>query len=101
MTKNSLEAFSDGIIAIIITITILLIDLPEGDDLASLLHIFRLFAIWCDTSLYLVVPWALPKPARGLHPLGPCPLAGEAGKQQSLFPAARVIRVASARAFAA
>ena len=32
MTKGRLEAFSDGVIAIIITITILLIDLPEGDE---------------------------------------------------------------------
>ena len=42
MTKGRLEAFSDGVIAIIITITILLIDLPEGDewtDLAKLLPI--------------------------------------------------------------
>ncbi|MBR5430306.1 MAG: DUF1211 domain-containing protein [Firmicutes bacterium] len=36
MTKGRLEAFSDGVIAIIITITILLIDLPEADDLTSL-----------------------------------------------------------------
>ena len=33
MTKGRLEAFSDGVIAIIITITILEIGLPEGDDL--------------------------------------------------------------------
>lgn len=32
MTKGRLEAFSDGVIAIIITITILLIDLPEGTN---------------------------------------------------------------------
>ncbi|MBQ1378534.1 MAG: DUF1211 domain-containing protein, partial [Erysipelotrichaceae bacterium] len=31
MDKGRLEAFSDGVIAIIITITALLIDLPEGD----------------------------------------------------------------------
>ena len=36
MTKGRLEAFSDGVIAIIITITILLIDLPEGNDLPAL-----------------------------------------------------------------
>ncbi len=32
MTKGWLEAFSDGVIAIIITVTIWVIDLPEGDD---------------------------------------------------------------------
>ena len=36
MTKGRLEAFSDWVIAIIITITILLIDLPEGNDLPAL-----------------------------------------------------------------
>ena len=39
MTKGRLEAFSDGVIAIIITITILLIDLPKGDDLSSLMAV--------------------------------------------------------------
>ena len=42
MTKGRLEAFSDGVIAIIITITILLIDLPEGSewrDLAAIMPI--------------------------------------------------------------
>jgi len=34
MTKGRLEAFSDGVIAIIIAITILIIHLPEGSDKA-------------------------------------------------------------------
>ncbi|MBQ9009188.1 MAG: DUF1211 domain-containing protein [Clostridia bacterium] len=38
MTKGRLEAFSDGVIAIIITITILLIDLPEGNEWPDLVH---------------------------------------------------------------
>ncbi|MBR1741129.1 MAG: hypothetical protein IJ733_04525, partial [Lachnospiraceae bacterium] len=46
----------------------------------------RLFAVWCESLLHFVVSWALPKPAMGMHPLDPCPLAGEAGKQQMLFP---------------
>ena len=33
MAKGRLDAFSDGVIAIIITITILIIDLPEGNDM--------------------------------------------------------------------
>ncbi|MBR6723925.1 MAG: DUF1211 domain-containing protein, partial [Erysipelotrichaceae bacterium] len=37
--KGRLEAFSDGVIAIIITITALLIDLPEGDGWSDLLKI--------------------------------------------------------------
>jgi hypothetical protein len=37
MTSERLEAFSDGVIAIIITITILIIDLPDGNDMAVLM----------------------------------------------------------------
>ena len=46
MTKGRLEAFSDGVIAIIITITILIIDLPEGNDMAALMGVMPL-AICC------------------------------------------------------
>ena len=37
MTKGRLEAFSDGVIAIIITIMVLELKVPHGTDLASLL----------------------------------------------------------------
>ena len=73
----------------------------SGNGVDNKNHKLWLFAVWCETPLHLVVSWALPKPARGMHPLDPCPLAGEAGKQQSLFPVTRVIRVAASRAFAA
>ena len=36
MTKNRLEAFSDGVIAIIITIMVLELRVPHGEDLATL-----------------------------------------------------------------
>ena len=39
MTKGRLEAFSDGVIAIIITITVLVIDLPAGDEWKDLMAI--------------------------------------------------------------
>ena len=42
MTKGRLEAFSDGVIAIIITITILEIGLPEGNDIHALITILPL-----------------------------------------------------------
>ena len=42
MTKGRLEAFSDGVIAIIITITILEIGLPNGNDMRALLEIMPL-----------------------------------------------------------
>jgi uncharacterized membrane protein len=34
MTKNRMEAFSDGVIAIIITIMVLELRVPHGSDLA-------------------------------------------------------------------
>lgn len=36
MGKNRLEAFSDGVIAIMITIMVLEMKVPHGDDLAAL-----------------------------------------------------------------
>ena len=36
MSSNRLEAFSDGVIAIIITIMVLELKLPHGTDLAAL-----------------------------------------------------------------
>ena len=53
MTKGRLEAFSDGVIAIIITITILEIGLPEGDDLHALITILPLAA--CYLISFIVV----------------------------------------------
>ncbi|MEU8608297.1 TMEM175 family protein [Actinoplanes sp. NPDC048791] len=38
MTTNRLEAFSDGVLAIIITIMVLELKVPENHDLAGLLH---------------------------------------------------------------
>jgi uncharacterized membrane protein len=36
MNKNRLEAFSDGVLAIIITIMVLELKAPHGDDFAAL-----------------------------------------------------------------
>jgi uncharacterized membrane protein len=36
MEKNRLEAFSDGVLAIIITIMVLELKVPQGSDLATL-----------------------------------------------------------------
>jgi len=36
MTTNRLEAFSDGVLAIILTIMVLELKIPVGDDLNSL-----------------------------------------------------------------
>jgi uncharacterized membrane protein len=42
LDKGRLEAFSDGVIAILITITIMVLELkvPDGDDLAALIPLW-------------------------------------------------------------
>ena len=58
MTKGRLEAFSDGVIAIIITITILEIGLPEGDDLHALIAILPLAACYLISFIVVGTNWA-------------------------------------------
>ena len=43
MTKNRLEAFSDGVLAIIITIMVLELKVPHGHDLDALLPLVPIF----------------------------------------------------------
>ncbi len=43
MTKNRLEAFSDGVLAIILTIMVLEMKVPRGTDLEALKPIFLFF----------------------------------------------------------
>ncbi|MBQ8955198.1 MAG: DUF1211 domain-containing protein [Clostridia bacterium] len=57
MTKGRLEAFSDGVIAIIITITILLIDLPDGNDIQALMGIMPLVACYLISFILVGVNW--------------------------------------------
>lgn len=58
MTKGRLEAFSDGVIAIIITITILLIDLPDGDDMNALMGILPLVLCYLISFIMVGTNWA-------------------------------------------
>jgi hypothetical protein len=44
MQTNRLEAFSDGVLAIIITIMMLELKVPRGVDLAALLPVLPVFA---------------------------------------------------------
>ena len=57
MTKGRLEAFSDGVIAIIITITILLIDLPNGNDWPDLLAILPLVCCYLISFILVGTNW--------------------------------------------
>jgi uncharacterized membrane protein len=43
MTKNRLEAFSDGVLAIIITIMVLELKVPHGSELNNLLPLLPFF----------------------------------------------------------
>ena len=57
MKKGRLEAFSDGVIAIIITITILLIDLPEGDEWKDLVKILPIAGSYLISFIIVGTNW--------------------------------------------
>ena len=58
MTKGRLEAFSDGVIAIIITITILEIGLPDGNDMPALIATLPLVACYLISFIMVGTNWA-------------------------------------------
>ena len=68
MTKGRLEAFSDGIIAIIITITILLIDLPEGNEWADLMAIMPLIGCYLISFILVGTNWVQSSSLASGHP---------------------------------
>jgi uncharacterized membrane protein len=57
MTKGRLEAFSDGVIAIIITIMVLELKVPKGYDLQSLKPLFPVFVSYVMSFIYLGIYW--------------------------------------------
>ena len=59
MTRNRLEAFSDGVIAIIITIMVLELRPPEGESFAALFdtHLRAKFAAYVLSYIYLGIYW--------------------------------------------
>src|SRR5450759_4047207 len=57
MTKNRLEAFSDGVIAILITIMVLGLTVPVGDQLGDLWHLRYVFIGYVLSFLYLAIYW--------------------------------------------
>lgn len=57
MTKSRLEAFSDGVIAIIITIMVLELKVPHGDDLAALKPLLPVFLNYVLSFLYVGIYW--------------------------------------------
>jgi uncharacterized membrane protein len=57
MTRSRLEAFSDGVIAIIITIMVLELKVPHGDNLAALRPLLPVFLSYVLSFLYVGIYW--------------------------------------------
>lgn len=57
MHKTRLEAFSDGVLAIIITIMVLEMKVPHGTDLAALKPILPVFLSYVLSFLYVGIYW--------------------------------------------
>jgi uncharacterized membrane protein len=57
MGKNRLEAFSDGVIAIIITIMVLELKVPHGDSVEALTPLFPVFLSYVLSFVYLGIYW--------------------------------------------
>src|SRR3954470_19989037 len=57
MNKARLEAFSDGVFAILITILVLELKIPHGDDLAALAPLLPVFLTYVLSFIYLGIYW--------------------------------------------
>ncbi len=55
--KGRLEAFSDGVLAIIITIMVLELKVPHGADLASLKPLLPVFVSYVLSFIYIGIYW--------------------------------------------
>ena len=57
MQKNRLEAFSDGVLAIIITIMVLELKVPHGVELATLKPMLPVFLSYVLSFIYVGIYW--------------------------------------------
>jgi uncharacterized membrane protein len=57
MTKGRLEAFTDGVLAIIITIMVLELKVPHGDQLSSLTPLLPVFLSYVLSFIYIGIYW--------------------------------------------
>jgi uncharacterized membrane protein len=57
MDKGRLEAFSDGVIAVIITIMVLELKVPRGTDLAALRPVVPVFLAYLQSFIYVGIYW--------------------------------------------
>lgn len=58
MEKNRLEAFSDGVIAIIITIMVLELKVPHGERLDDIIPLFPVFLSYILSFIYIGIYWS-------------------------------------------
>ena len=58
MTKSRLEAFSDGVIAILITIMVLELKVPQRGDLAGLIPLYPVFLSYLLSFVFLGIYWS-------------------------------------------
>ena len=57
MSKGRMEAFSDGVIAILITIMVLELKVPRGTDAAALLPLIPVFLSYVLSFVFLGIYW--------------------------------------------
>jgi len=57
MEKNRLEAFSDGVLAIIITIMVLELKAPHGEDFQALAPLLPVFLSYLLSFIYVGIYW--------------------------------------------
>lgn len=57
MDTNRVETFSDGVLAIIITIMVLELKVPHGSDLTALTPLLPIFLTYILSFLYLAIYW--------------------------------------------
>ena len=57
MQKTRLEAFSDGVLAIIITIMVLELKVPHGEDLSALQPLLPVFFSYVLSFVYIGIYW--------------------------------------------
>lgn len=58
MTTSRLEAFSDGVLAIIITIMVLEMKVPHGTDFDALRSLVPVFATYVMSFIYIGIYWS-------------------------------------------
>ncbi|GCF94135.1 hypothetical protein NRIC_20260 [Enterococcus florum] len=57
MTKSRLEAFTDGVVAIVLTVLVLDIQIPDAPTFASLYSIFNTLIAYTVSFIFVAVIW--------------------------------------------